>query len=269
MPSCYIPHKLNENELKNVPLVNPSLVDINKLQSDMNTELIKAKSQVNIAPFSFSNHVHYADLLWTKGNLNKAKNQYEIALSLNPSYSYSYFMLAQISIRKEEYGEAINTLNHYLILEPDNPHAHAILSSLFAKCGKEELAMAECKKTINILNILKSDAFTDISNYQFGGNKNLQNQICNDCEKFIDNNRKYAANTKACQSSSSDLFGSNTSGIKSRRKIDGMGDLKWGISEGNVLRKFKDKECSKLIGSIPHLSKTRFYLDSILRVSGV
>lgn len=83
---------------------------------DCFTKSLKANPRHNEA------HYNLANLYAEVGNYNLAKIHYEIAIELEPSFPNSYFNLGLTLAMLNDYAGAIESLNNFKTLSPDEEH---------------------------------------------------------------------------------------------------------------------------------------------------
>lgn len=74
------------------------------------------------APRHFEAHYNLANIYSDKGNLELAKMHYEVAIEIHPDFPNSYYNLGLVFITEKKYGEAIDAINRYIELSPENDH---------------------------------------------------------------------------------------------------------------------------------------------------
>ncbi len=56
------------------------------------------------------------------GNFALARTHYEVAIEIAPEFPNSYYNLGLVLISLKDYNKAINVINKYIDLSPDNDH---------------------------------------------------------------------------------------------------------------------------------------------------
>jgi tetratricopeptide (TPR) repeat protein len=83
---------------------------------------------------------------WELGNFDRSSSYLHQTLAINPNASQAVFELANISVRRHAYSEAIPLLKQYLAVQPDALAAHADLGRAYMHLGQYEAAVRELRK---------------------------------------------------------------------------------------------------------------------------
>lgn len=74
------------------------------------------------APRHFEAHYNLANIYSDRGNLELAKMHYLLAIEIEPDFPNSYYNLGLVHITEKKYSEAIDAVNKYIELSPENDH---------------------------------------------------------------------------------------------------------------------------------------------------
>ncbi len=82
----------------------------------------------------------------------KAEQNFQKALRLDPLLASSYFGLAKICQRQNKYAEALSALNSAAQLESDNPNLHYVRGQVLLRMGRGREAKSEMDTATHLLN---------------------------------------------------------------------------------------------------------------------
>ena len=106
-------------------------------------------------------HYRLGTLYKKKGELEKASEHYQKALSIQPEFSNALNQLALIYMKKGEDEKAISLLRKMIELNPEIVSAYYNLACIYAKQNRVEQSIYWVKKAIekgfNDWNLLKTD----------------------------------------------------------------------------------------------------------------
>ncbi|MEQ8470406.1 MAG: tetratricopeptide repeat protein [Marinoscillum sp.] len=77
---------------------------------------------LELEPRHFEAHYNLANVYSEMGNLPLAKTHYEVSINIDPDFPNSYYNLGLVLISLKAYNEAINVIDKYIMLSPDNDH---------------------------------------------------------------------------------------------------------------------------------------------------
>jgi tetratricopeptide (TPR) repeat protein len=97
-------------------------------------------------PESPAPHLHLAHLLLAGGRLDQARNSYQRALSLDPTYRTANSSLGMVKYYQRLHQEARAEFERTLLLDPDDPYAHLGMARLAVRQGDWESADLSLKK---------------------------------------------------------------------------------------------------------------------------
>lgn len=89
---------------------------------------------LQLNPRHFEAHYNLGNVYSELGNLELAKVHYELSIQIEPSYSNSYYNLGLVLISMKKYNEAIQRINQYVELAPQDEHdvANELIKTLNA-----------------------------------------------------------------------------------------------------------------------------------------
>lgn len=73
-------------------------------------------------PRHFEAHYNLANAYSDMGNFALARTHYEVAIEIAPEFPNSYYNLGLVLISLKDYRKAIDVINKYIDLSPDNDH---------------------------------------------------------------------------------------------------------------------------------------------------
>ena len=68
---------------------------------------------LRLEPRHFESHYNLANLYFDTGDYQLARNHYEFAREIDPSYANLYYNLGLVMAMEKQYGAAIKNFNHY------------------------------------------------------------------------------------------------------------------------------------------------------------
>jgi len=98
-----------------------------------------------------------------KGNLDKALEEYQKALQLNPNYTQVYTNLGTVYLEKQDYDQAIQQFKKVIELNYYDRKAHYNLGFAYLKKGEVEKA----KEEVKFLKSIRSE-FGDVLEEKIG-----------------------------------------------------------------------------------------------------
>ena len=91
-------------------------------------------------------------LAWhSKGDLEKAKSDYDQSIAINPSFAPSYGQRAKVFLQNQDYDRAVSDFNQAIRLKPDSPFSplwYGNRAELFVATGDFDRALADYGKSI-------------------------------------------------------------------------------------------------------------------------
>lgn len=96
------------------------------IRYSLQEDYVKAVDQLTkclkVAPRHFEAHYNLANIYSDKGNLELAKMHYQLAIEIEPDFPNSYYNLGLVYITEKKYMEAIDVINKYIQMSPENDH---------------------------------------------------------------------------------------------------------------------------------------------------
>jgi len=77
---------------------------------------------LEINPRHYEAHYNLANVYSEMGNYPLAKTHYEVSIQIDPEYPDGYYNLGLVLISLKSYKTAIEVINQYINLSPDNDH---------------------------------------------------------------------------------------------------------------------------------------------------
>jgi len=148
----------------------------NALEEPDRSNLEKARSELETMLFSnadFSTgRLHLGDFYLQKNDLNKAIEQYKMALQMDSLLIPVYSNLATSYAMVKDYANAEIVLNKWVDLEPDIGRHHYLKALLYFEMSKDEDAVTELKKAIQI-NPNDARSLYNLATYYYQDKKDL------------------------------------------------------------------------------------------------
>ena len=106
------------------------------------------KQAINLQPDHSETHYHLGRVYYAEGMLEKARNEYELALELDPGSLYTFAVyngLGELHASEEMYSEAITEFRKSIALKPEYITAHVNLAEAYSAKGLYNEAISELK----------------------------------------------------------------------------------------------------------------------------
>jgi serine/threonine protein kinase/Tfp pilus assembly protein PilF len=96
---------------------------------------------------------------WDQYNYDKAQDQYNILLSMDPDYSIALRDMANLHAELRQFDEAFEYVNRFLKCDPENASAYETLAKIYFYKGEFHQAIENFKHAIEIKPDFKSDVW--------------------------------------------------------------------------------------------------------------
>jgi tetratricopeptide (TPR) repeat protein len=89
------------------------------------------------------------NLYLAKGDLNKAKSQYQKALTLQPRFPQALKNLALVYVENKEYANALSEFHKMIDIWPDNAEIHYNIACMYSRLNRVDESIEWLKKAID------------------------------------------------------------------------------------------------------------------------
>ena len=95
-------------------------------------------------------HVRIAQALWSKGDLEQARQHYVLGLRQDPGNTHTLLDLSDLLVEMNRWEEAGEKIRRAIELTPEDPASHFCLGRWMLRCGREDRAIASLKRSLEL-----------------------------------------------------------------------------------------------------------------------
>jgi tetratricopeptide (TPR) repeat protein len=95
-------------------------------------------------------HYNLGDFYYTRGKMDEAKGEFELALKLDPKMAPAHFNLGIIDYNKGQFVEAVRRFKKAISINPKYAKAYVSLGEVYYRNGRDDEATAEFERALKI-----------------------------------------------------------------------------------------------------------------------